>query len=231
MLSFLKRSVVIVSAILLLLPCLMEILAGSIRVHMWWLTQQPGNYYVSYSYLQDGIPWMIVGIAGVVGSAVILSGRSKSNRWLWLPTIGLLYVILAPLKGGWFVHRAIHPMEGRPVLIAMERTFWDLSTISHELVNRAKSTGVFSCQTEKFDTGSPFASNGLTLQYELGCLPVDFDKRAPVPFRPGTVVMSVSADGGQAWFSVTSLPSEAGTSAVWTRRHGEIVSFHRTVWN
>ena len=219
------------SALLLMPPCLMEILAGSIRLHMWWLTQQPANYYVSYSYLQDGIPWMIVGIAGVVGSAVILSGRSKSNRWLWLPTVGLLYVILTPLQGGWFVSRAIHPMHGRPVLIAMDRMFWDLTTISHGLVDRAKSAGVFTCEAEKFEAGSPFALNGLTLEYELGCLSGDFDKKTAASFRPGTIVMSVSSDGSQAWFRATSLPGEAGTSAVWLHRHGEVVSFHRTIYN
>ena len=230
MLSFLKRSVVIACALFLLVPCLMEILVGSTRVHMWWLTQQPGNYYVAYSYLHDGVPWMIVGTAGIVGSAVVLSGRSKSNRWLLLPTLGLLYLILAPLlHGGWFVHRAIHPMTGRPVEIAMERTLWDLTTISSELVDRAKSAGVFNCQAKKLDRGSPFASNGLSLDYELQCLPTNFDKNALVPFRPGTVAMSVSENGREAWFSVTSLRSEVETSAVWLHRHGEIVSFHRSL--
>jgi len=207
----------------------MEILSGSGRVYMWWLTQQSGNYYVAYSYLHEGVPWMLVGTAGIVGSAVILAGRSKSNRWLWLPALGLLYVILAPLQGGWFFHRAIHPMTGRPVEIAMDRTFWDLTRISSGLVERAKSAGVFACQDEKFDRGSPFASNGLSLDYELRCLPADYDKKSGVPFRPGTVAMSVSADGREAWFSVTSLRSEADTSAVWLRRHGEIVSFHRSL--
>jgi hypothetical protein len=231
MLSFLKRSVVIACALVLLLPCLMAILVGSTRILMWWSTQQPDRYYVSYPYLQDGIPWMIVGTAGIVGSATILSGRSKSNRWLWLPIVALLYFMLPPLhaQGGWFFHRAIHPMTGRPVEIAMERTLWDLNMITSELNEQAKSAGAFTCQAEKLDRGSPFASNGLSLDYELQCLPGDFDKKARVPVHPGTVAMSVSADGREAWFSVTSLRSEVGTSAVWLSRYGEIVSFHRSL--
>lgn len=122
---------------------------------------------------------MILGTAGIVGSAAILSGRSKSNRWLWLPTVAFLYFMLPPLhaQGGWFFHRAVHPMTGRPIEIAIERTFWDLTSISSGLVERAKSAGVFACQAEKFDRGSPFASNGLSLDYELQCLPADYDKK------------------------------------------------------
>jgi hypothetical protein len=129
----------------------------STRILMWWSTRQPDRYYVSYPYLQDGIPWMILGTAGIVGSATILSGRSKSNRWLWLPTLALLYFMLPPLhaQGGWFFHRAIHPMTGRPVQIAMERSFWDLTTISSRLVDRAKSAGAFTCQAEKLIKAAP----------------------------------------------------------------------------
>ena len=219
------------SAILLLIPCLMAILVGSTRIFMWWSTRQPDHYYVLYPYLQDGIPWMILGTAGIVGSAAILSGRSKSNRWLWLPTVGLLYFMLPPLhaQGMWFFHRAIHPMTGRPVEIAVERTLRDVNMISSELMVQAQSAGVFTCHTKKLDRASAFASNGLTLGYELQCLPADFDKKARLPFRPGTVAMSVSADGREAWFSVTSLRSEVETSAVWLRRHGEIVSLHRSL--
>jgi hypothetical protein len=122
------------------------------------------------------------------------------------------------------VFSSANPNDGRPVEIAMERAFWDLTTISLGLVDGAKSAGVFTCQAEKFNRDSPFASNGLTLDYELQCLPTDYDKKARVLFRPGTVTMSLSADGREARFSVTSLRSEVETCAVWLSRHGETVS-------
>lgn len=229
MLAFLPRSVVIACAFLLLVPCLIEFLAGAARILMWWSTRQPDHYNVTCQYLHDGITWTILGAAGIVGSSAILFGCSRSNRWLWLPTVGLLYFILAPLAGGWFFHRAIHPMAGRPLEIAMERTFRDLSTISSEVVDRAKSAGMFTCHSGPLDRGSAFESNGMTLDYQIKCLPTNIDRQARIPFPPGTIAMSVSADGREAWFSVTSLKNEADTSAVWLRRQGEILPFHRSL--
>lgn len=225
--SSLKRSATIIVALLFLPLCFVEVFAGLVRLLMWWQSQQPSQYYVAYQYLYDGIPWVVIGVGGIVGSTAVLSNRSRSPRWLCLPVLALLHFIFVPLSNGWFFHKAIHPMSERPIQIASERSRQDLGAISRELTERAKLTGFFSCNPLKLDRPSAFALNGQTLPYELWCVPAELAKQGVAPVRPATIAMTVSADGKEAWFRVTSLKEEADISATWLRLHGDVFVEHR----
>lgn len=99
--------------------------------------------------------------------------------------------------------------------------------ISYELTQQAQVDGFYRCSSAQLGELSAFAVNGRQLPYELRCVSTDSDMKSIAPARPATVTMAVSTDGKEAWFRMTTLVSEAGTSADWLRRYGDVLVQHR----
>jgi len=159
-------------AVLLLMPSAYAFVVGGGRLALWSMAQQPNQYAVAYPYLADAVPWMALGLLGLIDSIAVITSGQRSWRWLWLPAVTLLYYLLFPLlpSYGWFFHRAHHPMSSQPIEWAQDLTRFDFRRITGDLTVKAKSRGEFSCPGDDLKVPSRFMAGGQTLVYEVRCV-------------------------------------------------------------
>jgi hypothetical protein len=94
----LKRLSAIGLALLLSVPSGYALLTGGARLAIWSTLRQPGQYAVDHPYLSDAMPWMAMGLIGIIGSFAVLTNSRRTLRWLWLPVVTLVYCTLLPLQ-------------------------------------------------------------------------------------------------------------------------------------
>ena len=207
-----KRLSAIGLALLLSVPSGCAILTGGARLAIWSTARQPHQYAVNYPYLSDAMPWMAMGLIGIIGSVAVLTSSRRRLWWLWLPVVTLVYCTLLPLqtKHGFFFHRATHPMVGLPIHWAQAMTRHDLNQITGILAQQAVSKGRFECPPESLSNRSRFIQAGALLSYTIQCTNQQSTNTPIVPLRPATIVMTVSQDEKEAWFRVSGLVSDTG---------------------
>lgn len=83
-------------AVLLIIPSGYVFAVGNERLVHWLMAQEPNRYAVAYPYLWDAVPWMALGLLGLIGSLAVITSGKRSWRWLWFPTVTLLYRFLVP---------------------------------------------------------------------------------------------------------------------------------------
>lgn len=158
---------------------------------------------------------MILGFLGLVGSLAVITSGQRTWRWLWCPTVTLLYFLLVPLQPnyGWLFHRIQHPMSTPPIAWAQDMTRHDFLRITGELRAQAESRGGFVCPSDYPKEPSRFMLGGQTIVYEVQC--VDGTLRTPIslPTRPATIVMRNSEDRHEAWFQITRLIYDTGEAS------------------
>ena len=79
--------------------------------------QATRQYAGDHPYLSDALPWMAMGLIGIIGSFAVLTNSRRTLRWLWLPVVALVYCTLLPLQQehGFFFHRPRRiPWQGFP---------------------------------------------------------------------------------------------------------------------
>ena len=210
-------------AILLIMPSGYVFAVGGGRLALWSMAQQPNQYAVAYPYLLDAVPWMALGLLGLIGSLAVITSGQRSWRWLWFPAVTLLYcIVLSPLQPnyGWFFHHAHHPMSTLPIVWAQDLTRHDFLRITGDLTEKAKSRGGFSCPGNDLNAPSRFMSGGQILPYEVQCVQPAFRKAARLPSRPAIIMMRVSEDRQEAWFQVTTLVHDTGDVINWVPNFG-----------
>jgi hypothetical protein len=209
-------------AVLLIIPSIYVFLVGNERLIHWLRAQEPNRYAVAYPYLSDAVPWMALGLLGLIGSLAVMTSRHRSWRWLWLPSATTLYVVLVPLQPsyGWFFHRADHPMSSQPIAWARDMTRYDFRHIAGDLTAQAKARGEFFCPEDDPTVPSRFMLNGQILPYEVRCIERALGKAINPPMRPAIIVMSISEDRQKAWFQVTTLIHNAGEAVTWVSNWG-----------
>ena len=217
-----KRLSAIGLALLLGVPSGYALLTGGARLAIWSTARQPGQYAVDHPYLSDALPWMAMGLIGIIGSFAVLTNSRRTLRWLWLPVVTLVYCTLLPLQQehGFFFHRATHPMVGLPIHWAHEMTRHDLDQITGTLAQQAINTGRFECPIERLSDRSRFTQAGESLAYTIQCTNIPGPNTPIVPSRPATIVMTVSQDEKEAWFRVSGLVSDTGGVTEWIKNYG-----------
>lgn len=219
-------------AFLLIIPSVYVFAVGNERLVHWMMAQEPNRYAVVYPYLWDAVPWMVLGLLGLVGSLAVMISGKRSWHWLWCPTMTLLYVLLVPFQPSydWFLHRAEHPMSSQPIAWARDMTRHDFRHITEDLTVQAESRGEFVCPIDDLKVPSRFMLNGQTLVYEVRCVEGVLHKEINPPTRPAIIVMSISKNRHEAWFQVTTLTQNAGEAATWVSNWGgqEFV-IHRSI--
>lgn len=195
----------------LLLPSLLVLIVGLVNVFRWGMTLLPDRYYVTHPYLQEAAPWLIIGSFGLLGSAVFLRNPHRSKHWLWFPLFATLYALYVPNAD----HHHIPSKRGVPLDWVRTYTAWDLESRSIELWYSGRERGRFECPPPRESHLSRFGVNGQTLSYDVQCVSPERMTTLPVPERPGVIVMSVSADGQEAWFRVTTLGWNSEHPVVW----------------
>lgn len=231
---FLTRLGGLTLAILLIVPSCTVFTVGTTRLTMWSMAKQPNNYAVAYPYLWDAVPWMALGCLGLIGSLAVITSGQRTWRWLWCPTVTLLYYFLVPLQPnyGWFFHRILHPMSSPPIVWAQDVTRHDFMRITWDLTAQAESRGEFVCPSNDLNVPSRFMSGGQILLYEVQC--VDGTLRTPIslPTRPATIVMRISEDRHEAWFRVTRLKYDTGEAITWVSNYvGQDMVIHKSITN
>ena len=218
----LKRLSAIGLALLLSVPSGCAFLTGSARLAIWSTARQPNEYAVDYPYLSDAMPWMAMGLIGVIGSFAVFINSRRTLWWLGLPVVTLLYCTLLPLQTqhGFFFHRATHPMVGLPVHWAQAMTRHHLDQITGTLARQAISQGRFQCSPAILSDHSRFTHGGASLAYTIQCTNLQNPNIPIVPLRPATIVMTVSQDEKEAWFRVSVLVSETGGVTEWIKNYG-----------
>jgi hypothetical protein len=221
----LKRLSGLSIAILLLGPSGYVFFVGLGRLGLWYWAQQPNQYAVAYPYLLDAVPWMALGLLGLIGSLAVITNGQRSRQWLWLPAVTLLYcIVLSPLQPnyGWFIHHAQHPMSTMPIHWAQDRTRQDFLQITGKLTVQARSRGGFSCPGDDLKVLSRFTSGGQTLVYEVRCAEGARRKVLNPPPRPAVILMSISGDRQDAWFQATTLTYDIGRAVTWLTNYGGV---------
>jgi len=173
-------------AILLFLPSCNVLAVGSVRLTQWSMAKQPNHYDVAYPYLWDAVPWMTLGFLGLVGSLAVITSGQRTWRWLWCPTVTLLYFLLVPLQPnyGWFFHRIQHPMSTPPIAWAQDMTRHDFLRITGELRAQSESQGEFVCPSDYSKEPSRFMLGGQTIVYEVHAWMERFVRRSVCPLAP-----------------------------------------------
>jgi hypothetical protein len=187
------------------------------------MAQQPNRYAAAYPYLTDAIPWMGLGLLGLIGSLAVTTSGERSLRWLWFPAVTLLYCLIFILfqpNYGWFIHRALHPMASQPIEWAQDLTRRDFMRITWGLTVQAKSKGGFTCPGDELNVPSRFMVGGQILMYEVRCLHRPVRTVPNPPTRPAIIMMSVSADRQEAWFQVTTLVDDLSGFVIWAPNYG-----------
>ncbi len=199
-------------ALLLSVPSGCALLTGGARLALWSTPRQPHEYAVDYPYLSDAMPWIAMGLIGIIGSVAVLTSSRRRLWWLWLPVVTLVYCTLLPLqsKHGFFFHRATHPMVGLPIHWAQAMTRHDLNQITGTLAQQAISKGRFECPTASLSDRSRFTQGGGSLAYEIQCTNLQSPHTPIAPLRSATIVMTVSQDEKETWFRVSGLVSDTG---------------------
>lgn len=217
-----KRLSVIGLALLLSVPSGCALLSGGARLAIWSTLRQSNQYAVDHPYLSDAIPWMAMGLIGIIGCVAVLTKGRRTLWWLWLPIMTLVYCTLLPLqtKHGFFFHRATHPMAGLPIHWAHAMTRHDFNQITGTLAERAISKGRFECPTDSLPSRSRFTQAGESLAYTIPCTNIPGPNTPIVPSRPATIVMTVSQDEKEAWFRVSGLVSDTGGVTEWIKNYG-----------
>lgn len=209
-------------AVLLIMPSGYAFVEGGGRLALWSMAQQPNQYAVAYPYLADAVPWMALGLLGLIGSLAIITSGQRSWRWLWFPAVTLLYSLLFPLlpSYGWFFHHARHPMGSQPIEWAQDVTRWDFRRITGDLTVKAKSRGGFSCPGDDLKVPSRFMLGGQTLVYEVRCVDGAIRNAISPPTRPAIILMRISEDRQEAWFQATTLMNDTGEWVTWVSNYG-----------
>jgi hypothetical protein len=209
-------------ALLLSVPSGYALLTGGSRLAIWSTARQPGQYAVDHPYLSDAMPWMAMGLIGIIGSFAVLTNSRRTLRCLWLPVVTLVYCTLLPLQKehGFFFHRATHPMARLPIHWAQEMTRHDLNHIAGTLAQQAIHTGRFECPTESLSDRSRFTQAGESLPYKIQCTNIRSPNIPIAPLRPATILMAVSQDETEAWFRVSGLVSDTGGVTEWIKNYG-----------
>jgi hypothetical protein len=221
----LKRLSALSIAILLLGPSAYVLFVGVGRLGLWYLAHQPNEYAVAYPYLLDAIPWMALGLLGLIGSLAVITSGERSWRWLWFPTLTLLYsLVLSSLQPhyDWFFHHARHPMSTMPVVWAQDLTRHDFLQITGDLTEKARSRGEFSCPGDDLKVPSRFTSGGQTLLYQVRCADGARRKVLNPPSRPAIILMSISGDRQHAWFQASTLTYDIGGAVTWLSNYGGV---------
>ena len=220
----LKRLVGLCLAVLLLGTSGYVFFVGLGRLALWYGAQQPNQYAVAYPYLADAVPWMALGLFGLVGSLAVITSGQRSLRWLWFPALTLLYCILVVFQPryGWFVHHAHHPMSTLPIAWAQDLSRWDFMQLTADLTKKASSRGAFSCPGNDVKAPSRFMSGGQILMYEVQCAAAVLGKVPNPPTRPAIIFMSVSEDRVEAEFRVTTLVHTTGELVTWLSNYGGV---------
>jgi len=209
-------------AVLLFIPSGCAFEAGSRRLALWSMAQEPNQYAVAYPYLWDAVPWMALGFLGLIGSLSVITSKKRSWHWLWFPTVTLLYNLLVLFQPhyGWFLHRAQHPMSSPPIAWAQDVTRHDFLRITGELRAQAELRGEFVCPSVELNVPSRFMLGGQILLYEVHCVDGTLSTPISLPTRPATIVMRISEDRHEAWFRVTRLTHDTGEAIVWVSNWG-----------
>jgi hypothetical protein len=221
----LKRLVGLSLAILLIMPSGYTFIVGGGRLALWSMAQQPNQYAVAYPYLLDAVPWMALGLLGLIGSLAVITSGQRSLRWLLFPAVTLLYcIVLSPLQPnyGWFFHHAHHPMSTMPIVWAQDLTRHDFLQITGDLTEKAKSRGAFSCPGDGLKVPSRFISGGQILMYEVRCADRARRKALNPPTRPGIILIRISEDRQEAWFQATTLTDDMGGAVTWLSNYGGV---------
>ena len=212
-------------AVLLIGPSGYVLAVGGGRLALWWMAQQPNQYAVAYPYLLDAVPWMALGLLGLIGSIAVITSGERSWRWLWFPALTLFYcLVLSSLQPNyrWFFHHAHHPMSTLPIHWAQDRTRQDFLQITGALTEQARSRGGFSCPGDDLKVPSRFTSGGKTLVYQVWCAEAARRKVLNPPSRPATILMSISEDRQHAWFQATTLTYDIGGAVTWLSNYGGV---------
>jgi hypothetical protein len=189
------------------------------------MAQQPNQYAVAYPYLLDAVPWMALGLLGIIGSLAVITSGQRSLRWLLFPAMTLLYCLVpSPLQpnSGWFFHHASHPMNTLPIAWAQDRTRWDFLQITGDLTKKAKSRGAFLCPGDDPKVPSHFTWGGQTLVYEVRCADRSRRKALNPPMRPAIILTGISEDRQEAWFQATTLSDDMGGVVTWLSNYGGV---------
>lgn len=202
----------VLSAVLLV-PSFIVCFVGALNLIRWSMTLVPDRFYVAYPYLEDATPWLTIGFLGLLGCAAILTNPMRSKHWIWLPVVATLYGIWMP---NWEIYgHGRRTMKGEPTEWVRTYIQSDLERRSVEAWYAAKEQGRFECPPSGEPSVSRFGLNGQTLLYEVRCVTRDLGTTVTIPERPGVIVMSVSPDGQEAWYRVSTLGHDPKHPVEW----------------
>jgi len=197
-------------ATLLALPALLVLIGGIRNLMTAWQASYSGGYWIEHDYMGNGVMMLVSAMIGL-GCCLQLGHRMASWAWSVIPAGIALFALVMP-------NMTHHPESQVPVWKASHRTTQGVRMLVGEVKGLAQASGTFVCPPPpEVIHASVFAHQGKRLLYEVRCVSNASGPflDEPAPERPGVLVMAVSLDGRQAWFTATSLDAEVSDRAVW----------------
>lgn len=201
------------------LPMLAIVFAGA-RFVMWIRTYVGSQYYVEHSYLGDVAFWLCVGMIGVLPSGWVLFRPQAHPRWLILPALVSLFVVIYP---GFKTRQDIYPLS----FMSLPPEILAARYVQHQLVEEerlvraaiehaAESGTPWRCISGVIPTHSLYRQWGEPLFYQRECV----DAAQPMESllsssAPGTIYIASSPRNPTIRLFATVLPRDLSDTASW----------------
>ncbi len=193
---------------------LLAIAAAGMDLLTWIRIHRGSQYYVDHGYLGEAGWWLLLGMSGVLPTGRVLFQPQARLRWLWLPALVSLSMIVYP--------KFASPL---PYERAGDEVHSQLSQLYDELRHTAEQGKPWHCASGPIATLSPYGRTGERLSYQRRCVTADNPMGSLLPSSaPGTIYIATSPDEQTIWLFATVLPYNVSDTVSWLReRTGEPV--------
>ena len=192
-------------------PLLAIVIGGEGLLTWTFLPRGYEHYYVDHWSLRHAGWWLLVGMIGLLPTGWVLFQPQASLRWLSLPTLVSLVLIIYPSANPSADERARY------------QVFDELSRFAVEVRQAAEQGKPWHCTSGPTTTLSPYSRAGERLFYQRVCVAANRPTASLLASSaPGTIYIATGPDEQVVWLRATALPSNATNIVRWLRvRSGE----------
>ena len=185
-----------------------------------WIRGHRGNqyYYVEYWSLGEAGWWWLVGMIGVLPTGRVVFQPQARLRWLWLPVLVSLFMILYPGMISYVVIASPFSYQ-----IARYQVRGQLSDLYVQLRHATEQGQLWHCASRPTTTLSPYSRAGERLFYQRVVVVADRPTASLLASSaPDTIYIAASPDEKVVWLMATILSRNASDTVSWLRgRSGE----------
>ena len=190
---------------------LLAIAVGGADLLTWIRIGRDNQYYVDHWYLWDAGWWLLVGMIGVLPTVWVVCQPQARLRWLWLPVLVSLFMILYPGMIKYAVIASPEPHEH-----ARHEVRHQLSELYVELKHATEQGRPWRCVSGPTTMLSPYSRAGERLAYQQVCVAADRPTESLLASSaPGTIYIVTSSSEKIVSLMATVLSQNVGDTVSW----------------